>query len=73
LTLSPYEYPQQYARFEVGDVLCSVNEIADIPARLANFSPQEAKQQSLWKIDPEMLRQLLGAGSPRETVARRVS
>jgi hypothetical protein len=74
LTLSPYEYAQQYARFGVGDVLRSVNEIADIPVRLANFSPQETKQQSLWKMaDPEMLRQWLRAGSPRQALARRVS
>jgi len=74
LTLSPYEYAQQYARFGVGDVLLNVNDIAQIPARLANLPLQEIEQQSLWEMaDPEMLRQLLAAESPRPTEVRRVS
>jgi hypothetical protein len=74
LTLSSFEYPQQYARFGVGDILRNVDEISEIPARLANFSSQETKQQSLWKMaDPEILRQWLTAGPHRQTVARQVS
>lgn len=74
LTLSPFEYAQQYTRFGAGDVLRSANEIAHIPVRLANLPPQETKQQSLWKTaDAEMLRQWLAVGSPRQSVARQVS
>jgi hypothetical protein len=74
LTLSPFEYSQQYARFGVGEVLRHVDELAQIPARLANFSFQETRQQSLWKVaDPETLRQWLTAGPQRRTVARQVS
>ena len=74
LTLSPFEYAQQYARFGVGGVLDSVNQIAQIPTRLANFSPQEMNQRSVWKMaDPEALRQWLTAGPLQQTVERQVS
>jgi hypothetical protein len=74
LKLSSFEYPQQYARFGVGDILRNVDEISEIPARLANFSSQETRQQSLWKTaDPEILRQWLAAGPHRQPVARQVS
>ena len=72
LTLSSFEYARQYARFGVGEVLRGVSEIEQIPARLANWSPQ--RQQSLWNAaDPEMLRQWLNAGPSRQLVARQVS
>jgi hypothetical protein len=74
LTLSPYGYAQQYARFGVGKVLGGVDEIKQIPTRLAKFVDQEGKNQSFSEIaSPEMLRSLLAGGVPRPMAARQVS
>jgi hypothetical protein len=74
LTLSSYEYAQQYARFGVGDVLRSASEIAQIPERLPNYFRQETAHDSLWKMtDPEILRQWLVSGPQIPTLARQVS
>jgi hypothetical protein len=64
LSLLSYGYVQQYARFEVGEILGSVNEIAEIPRRLAEFRSPAAKQKNLWQVaEPEMLRRLLTGAS----------
>jgi hypothetical protein len=74
LTLSPYEYKQQFARFGMGEVLHSVEQIEEIPARLAGFhirirtlpTPQTA-------ADPQLLQRLLTSGLREFSGARSVS
>jgi hypothetical protein len=74
LTLSPFEYAQQYARFGVGEVLRSANEIAQIPARVSSFLEEPTKQHTLWNVaDAGMLRRWLVAGSSEQAVARQAS
>jgi hypothetical protein len=74
LTLSSFEYAQQYARFEVGEVLSNVSDLAQIPERLAGCSPQQRRQEPLWKtVDPHMLHQWLTAGLLHQAVVRQVS
>jgi hypothetical protein len=73
LAFSPFGYLQQYARFAAGKVLRSVEEVADIPRRLADSGSVGAvvDEGFLWQaIDPRLLSQWLGAGSP-ELAARR--
>ena len=61
LTLSPYGYTEQYARFGVGEVLGGVNEIGEIPERIAKFNSQKAERQLGTRvIDRETLRHILG-------------
>lgn len=48
LAVSPYEYPQQYARFGVGEVLESVEQIDDIPRRVEEFQNHPANAEALW-------------------------
>jgi hypothetical protein len=60
LSLSPYEYTRQYARFGVGEVLASASELETIPRRCAEFEARPAERTRLSpKVDPEMLRQWL--------------
>jgi len=63
LTLLPFGYAQQYARFGVGEVLQNVAQIRSIPNRLADFEKRPAMQ---WKLsptaDPVMLRSWLTSG-----------
>jgi hypothetical protein len=64
LTLSPYEYVQQYARFGVGEVLQSADQIGEIPRRIEEFYKRRATIQNLWDaIDPATLQRLLTSGS----------
>jgi hypothetical protein len=64
LTLSPYEYPEQYVRFGAGEVLQSVEQIVDIPRRIGEFRNRPVNQLALQAMaNPAMLeRCLTGAG-----------
>jgi hypothetical protein len=63
LTLWPFEYVQQYARFGVGEVLQSVAEVAGIPARLAHSQNRAAAQASVsTTADPAQLQRWLISG-----------
>ena len=60
LSLSPYEYARQYARFGVGEVLDCASQIETIPRRLADFESKPARRCELAPtVDPEALRQWL--------------
>jgi hypothetical protein len=71
LTLWPFEYAQQYARFGVGEVLQTAEQIAGIPARLAAFQNRGAAQASA-APDPALLQRLLTAGSREPAPAKPV-
>ena len=74
LTLSSFEYPRQYQRFGVGEILNSAGDIAAIPQRIAKFDGQSAKRSLLSKtLGPDMLRRWLKAGTNAEPAVRRVS
>jgi hypothetical protein len=62
LTLWPFEYVPQYARFGVGEVLQSVEEIAGIPSRLAEFHERGVQGRVATSADPDLLRRLLTGG-----------
>jgi hypothetical protein len=73
MTLGPYEYGRQYARFGIGEVLESANEISEIPARLVKFDPTAASKVDLHAtVDPAMLQRWL-TGSPATPGARSTS
>lgn len=73
LTLGQCEYVQQYARFGVGEVLQSAEEIAGIPGRLANVHKRGASQASLsMSADPIRLQQWLTSGRHEGAIARLV-
>jgi hypothetical protein len=60
LSLSPYEYTRQYARFGVGEVLDSAGQLETIPSRLADFETRPAARFELSQpVDPETLRRWL--------------
>ena len=66
LPLWPFEYIPQYARFGVGEVLQSVEEVAGIPGRLAEFENRSGVPSRLaTKSDPELLQRLLTSGMHR--------
>jgi hypothetical protein len=63
LALSPYEYAQQYARFGVGEVLETVEQVKEIPARLSEFHNRPVPPADLpTSADPERLQQWLTSG-----------
>ena len=65
LSLSPYEYAQQYARFGVGEVLDSASQMESIPRRLADCEARPASRFELSQpVDPERLRRWLTERSP---------
>ena len=69
LSLSSYGYAQQYARFEVGKILASVNEIAEIPQRLVEWGSVAVKQAKLWQTaKPEALIRQLATRSSSDSV-----
>lgn len=73
LTLSPYEYREQYARFGIGEVLQSVEQVSDIPRRVEEFGKRAPKQGTLWKTaDPQALQQWLTCGRQERLGARGV-
>jgi hypothetical protein len=71
LTLSPYEYQQQYARFGVGQILGNLEQVSEIPSRLGNLQNQPVPSGVLSKAaNPAMLRRWLTAGSFESSGAR---
>jgi hypothetical protein len=73
LTLWPFEYVPQYARFGVGEVLHSVEEVAGIPGRLEEFRNRGVQRRLATSADPELLRRLLTSGLSQRAGARTVS
>ncbi len=73
LTLSPFGYLQQYARFGAGQLLNRAEEIAEIPGRIAERGIGDGVREDrrlLGKmIEPQMLAKWLGVEAPNE-VAR---
>lgn len=62
LSLGPYEYGRQYARFGVGEVLDQAAQVAEIPKRLETLDGPIALQFDLSQTcDPSMLRRWLTA------------
>jgi hypothetical protein len=63
VNFSLYEYAQQYVRFGVGEVLHGVEQVAEIPARLAEFynRPSPTAPQAE-KADPVRLQEWLTCG-----------
>lgn len=60
LSLSPYEYAQQYARFGIGEVLRDAQQLSEIPSRLADFHNRPPLQLNLSPtVDPAMLQHWL--------------
>ncbi len=61
LVLNPYGYIQQYARFDLGYILKSPEQIAQIPRMLALQKLRSPPLEGIWQpIEPERLRQYLG-------------
>jgi hypothetical protein len=70
LRLTPYEYVQQYARFAVGEVLQNVEQIGEIPRRLAALTERAIPlPDAETTVDPAMLQQWLT--SSREQIGAR--
>jgi len=72
LTLWPFEYTQQYARFGVGEVLRSAEEVSDIPQRLAEFQSRAAAGPTR-TADPAQLQRWLTARSGERAALKPVS
>jgi hypothetical protein len=74
LNLSSYGYVAQYSRFGVGEMLCSADEIEEIPRRIAALRNVPKSQQGFGKVaDPEELRQCLRLRPVTQPGARRIS
>lgn len=74
LTLSPYEYAQQYARFGVGQILQNAEQIAEIPKQLGNAQSQSASPAAYsMAIDPATLLRWVTSGSREPQGARSAS
>lgn len=74
LTLLPYGYVQQYARFGIAHILHDPKELDEIPGFLDGLRSSPSPQESDWSIaEPEMLRQLLGIKVRTGAVAERIS
>jgi hypothetical protein len=58
LTLWPFEYVQQYARFGVGEILRGAEQVAEIPQRLARFQSHAAAEPT-HAADPAQLQRWL--------------
>jgi hypothetical protein len=60
LSLSPYEYPQQYARFGIGEALEGAQQLSEIPKRLEDFRNRPPLMLNLSPtVDPAMLQRWL--------------
>jgi len=71
LTLSLYEYMQQFSRFGVGEVLQSAEQISEAPRRLEEFRNRRATAPSLSQpVDPAMLQRWLTSGLYEPSGAR---
>ena len=74
LKLSSYGYIEQYARFNVGEMLRNPEEIGGIPSRIGVLQNGAKRQQGFGSpAKPEDLRQLLFTGSLASAEARRIS
>jgi hypothetical protein len=73
LALSPYEYAQQYTRFGVGEVLHQVEQVAEIPARLADFHNHAISSPPVATADPALLQRWLTSGFREPSNARSAS
>jgi hypothetical protein len=74
LTLSPYGYLEQFARWGIGEVLNDAEEIANIPERLAGDSHQQAKSALCPPtIDPATLKEWLISGRRERAGAKPVA
>jgi hypothetical protein len=73
LSLSPYEYAQQYARFGIGAVLEDAQQLPEIPRRLEDFRNRPPLKADLSaNVDPAMLQHWL-SGSDDAAGLRSVS
>ncbi len=69
LTSSPYGYTSQYARFGVGRILQSREELNEIPRVMTELALPLSPDCLLKPMNPEWLRQIIaGAASRKETV-----
>jgi hypothetical protein len=60
LSLSPYEYAQQYARFRIGEALQHAEQLSEIPSRLADFHNRAPMTLNLsMVVDSAMLQRCL--------------
>jgi hypothetical protein len=60
LSLAPYEYAQQYARFGIGEVLQDAQQLLEIPSRLAEFHKRPPMKLNLSvTADPALLQRWL--------------
>ncbi len=73
LTLWPFEYVPQYVRFGVGQLLHTVEEVAGIPARLADSHSRGTQSRFAATSDPDLLRRLLSSGLRQAAEGRPVS
>jgi hypothetical protein len=73
LTLWPFDYVQQFARFVVGEVLQSVGQIEGIPAQLEEFRKRVAEPASSPAADPVLLQEWLTSGLRERAGVRPVS
>lgn len=65
LSLSPYEYGEQYARFGVGELLQNASQVGEIPTRLHELRLSRKPKLDLSPtIDPAVLRRLLTSRMP---------
>ncbi len=71
LTLWPFEYAQQYARFGIGEVLRNVEQFTEIPQRLAKFENRGAEKPTP-VVDPVQLQRWLTAKSGESSDLRLV-
>lgn len=62
LVFSSYEYSKQYARFGVGEMLNSAEEIAQIPERMAQLGGRPAPVRGAVEADPALLQRWLTCG-----------
>lgn len=73
ISLSPYEYAQQYARFGVGEMLHTSGQIREIPLRLADFNKRPTQAPLAIPADPALLHSWLTSKSHEPSGARSVS
>ena len=65
LSLSPYEYGKQYARFGIGELLHDVQQVSEIPSRLQDLRAHPKTMLDLSPtIEPATLRRLLTSRTP---------
>jgi hypothetical protein len=73
LSLSPFGYAEQYARFGIGERLESAEEISEIPRRLAEFHRRPSAASRSTTIDPAVLQGWLTVGFQESRKTRSAS